>query len=68
MQEGWSLSVIKGGKTHYFRNGVSLCGKSKVNRGNKRFDKDRMGNVFFHDCATCVKYEYMELTQQKEVQ
>lgn len=29
-QEGWSLNITKRQKTHYYKKGVSLCGRAFV--------------------------------------
>jgi hypothetical protein len=50
--EGWSLSK---GKTHYYKNGISLCGYRKLNVSNRVFDSERLGNIYFKDCAICCK-------------
>jgi hypothetical protein len=60
---GWSLSTISRGKTHYYKDGVSLCGKRKVDLSNRNFDSKRMGNIYFHDCGICIKKE-MEILKQ----
>ena len=57
-QEGWSSDVTAvRAKTHYYKNGISLCGKAKTKHFMKNFDKERVGNKFFCDCGICIKKE-----------
>lgn len=53
-KEGWSDSIISRSKTHYYVDGVSLCGRKGVDRGNRNFEI-RTGSKFFNDCELCIK-------------
>jgi hypothetical protein len=65
IKEGWDLDVgKKGGKTHYYKNGVSLCGKAETKNYMTNFDKERSGNVYFNDCSTCIKKEHEAMTAE----
>lgn len=57
-QEGWSNDITKhNAKTHYYKNGVSLCNKATVKKHMKIFDAERVGSKYFKDCCICVKKE-----------
>ena len=60
-KEGWSNDITaKHTKTHYYKNGTSLCGKAEVKKYMRSFDKERLGNKYFKDCSICIK-------KQKEI-
>lgn len=53
-QEGWANDVTaKNMRTHYYKDGVALCGKGVVKHFFKNFDK-RDGSKYFHDCQSCI--------------
>jgi hypothetical protein len=57
--EGWSDSIVGIGNKaiHYFKDGVSLCGRKKVDRGHRHFDKsDRnLSDKYSGHCVLCIK-------------
>jgi len=53
--EGWSNDITVRAKTHYYKNGKSLCGKAGVKKHMKIFDKERIGSKYYCDCMVCVK-------------
>lgn len=54
-REGFSDTCLKGGaKTHYYKDGISLCKRVKDTIHLRIFEK-RTGSIYFYDCATCVK-------------
>jgi hypothetical protein len=64
--EGWSWNVTDHNKTHYYKDGVSLCGKAKEKEFMKQFDKTRIGSKYFFDCMICEK-KRKELSEKKVV-
>ena len=60
---GWALDIASRNKTHYYKNGVSLCGKAIEKPYMKHFDIERNGSKYFHDCTLCIKE--LSLTSKK---
>jgi len=54
LKEGWSDSIISNSKVHYYKDGISLCGKKYVDNGNRNFEI-RTGSKYFNDCQLCIK-------------
>lgn len=58
-QEGWSDSLIRTKSLiiHYYKKGVSICGRSKVDMGNKHFEtsKKDISDAYSHHCKLCIK-------------
>ena len=58
-KEGWSDSVIRTTTLtiHYYKGGVSLCGRSHVDLGNRHFNTDRkhLSDAYSHHCKMCIK-------------
>ena len=55
-QEGWAGDITaKGAKTHYYKDGISLCGKALVKEHMKIFDRERFGSKWVCDCGFCIK-------------
>lgn len=56
--EGWSDSVIKpkNSRIHYYKDGVSLCKRSGVDKGNRYFDKSERtkADVSSYHCKICI--------------
>lgn len=56
---GWSDSLIrpKNSKIHFYKDGVSLCGRSVVDKGNKTFEtsKKDKSDVFSGFCKICIE-------------
>jgi hypothetical protein len=53
---GWSGNITKKNRrTHYYKNGVSLCGKERVEKHMRVFDATRSGSKYFKDCVLCIK-------------
>jgi hypothetical protein len=63
-KEGWSDSTIKTSTLtiHYYKNGVSLCGRSKIDLGNKHFDKrlKDINDAYSYHCKFCIKKQIKE--------
>lgn len=55
-REGWADDITTRAKTHYYKDGESLCGKTKDNFRLKHFKKG-VGDVYANDCSLCVKKE-----------
>ena len=57
--EGWSDSYIRTNTStiHYYKDGVSLCGRSKVDLGNRHFEKGEknINDAYSHHCKLCIK-------------
>jgi len=57
--EGWSDSIIRTNNLtiHYYKNGISLCKRSKVDNGNRHFDKSKkdISDAYSHHCKLCIK-------------
>ena len=56
--EGWSGSYIgytASTRIHYFKNGISLCGRKRQDSGHLHFDKERAGSPKSYDCMFCIK-------------
>jgi hypothetical protein len=56
LKEGWSIDITNKRATHYYRNGVSLCGKEtqKFYMGN--FDKSiEYSQILGSVCSLCEK-------------
>lgn len=52
--EGWSDTVLRSRKKiHYYKEGVSLCGKSLVTQHNHNFAMGG-GSIYHGNCAICV--------------
>ena len=56
-QEGWAGDMTAPGKarTHYYKDGISLCGKALVKKHMKFFYKERVGSKWCCDCVFCIK-------------
>ena len=55
-KEGWGTDVTaKGAKTHYYKDGKSLCGKAVVKHFMNNFNKERTGSKYSCDCGICIK-------------
>ena len=57
-KEGWSDSIITyKNPIHYYKNGVSLCGKAVIDNGHKNFDKSKkyLNDKFCGYCVLCIK-------------
>ena len=55
-REGWGNDITSRGKTHYYKDGESLCGIVKDSFRVRTFSKG-IGDVYANDCAICVKRE-----------
>ena len=68
IKEGWSIDVTNKKATHYYRNGVSLCGKETQKFYMDKFDKSPdYSQVLGYVCSFCHKKLKKELLKQKEV-
>lgn len=55
-REGWSNNITKRrDRTHYYKNGISLCGLAVAQNFMRSFDKERIGDKYFMDCEICIK-------------
>ena len=58
-KEGWSDSLIRTSSLiiHYYKGDVSICGRSKVDMGNKTFEtsKKDITDSYSHYCKLCIK-------------
>jgi len=55
--EGWSDSIISRTKTiHYYKHGVSLCGRKPLDKGNRLFDisPKTKSDSYSHYCKICI--------------
>lgn len=53
-REGWADDITKGrAKTHYYKDGKSLCGKATDNFRLRYFEM-RIGSKYAHDCGACI--------------
>jgi hypothetical protein len=56
--EGWSDSLIRTSTLtiHYYKDGVSLCGRSYTDNGNRFFDKTKKNksDAYSHHCKLCI--------------
>ena len=56
-KEGWSSSVIGYRRhSHYYKNGISLCGRMETDNGHKYFDKSKRtkGDSYSYHCKICI--------------
>jgi hypothetical protein len=53
--EGWCIDVTSRGRTHYYKDGVSLCGEAREKHFFTNFNKDEDGYAFSKDCKYCIK-------------
>jgi hypothetical protein len=56
-QQGWcnDITGLSGRRRHYYKNGISLCGKHKVKHFFNIFDPDSPGDKYTQDCCICIK-------------
>jgi len=54
MNEGWSVDITTRGRTHYYKNGVSLCNKVKL-KFFMGIDSDEKGSKWVGHCSICCK-------------
>lgn len=58
-KEGWSDSMIRTNTCtiHYYKDGISLCGRSEVDLGNRIFDKGKRNpsDAYSYHCKLCIK-------------
>lgn len=54
-KEGWSIDITSKNRIHYYKDGVSLCGKSRVKDYMTNFDKTSGFSAMSFDCAYCEK-------------
>jgi hypothetical protein len=58
-KEGWSDSFIRTNNCtiHYYKDGISLCGRSKVDTGNKHFEKPlkNENDKYSRHCVLCIR-------------
>lgn len=53
--EGWAEDISSHGLRHYYKDGVSLCGRAKEKHFFRNFDKESLGYAFAEDCKLCIK-------------
>ncbi len=54
--EGWSIDITKKGAVHYYKNGMSLCGKKILREYMKHFDsRPNFSAVLGYPCSICSK-------------
>lgn len=54
IDEGWSIDINSRAKTHYYKDGKSLCGRVEIKKHMRNFSKQK-GSIYFEQCPTCVK-------------
>jgi hypothetical protein len=58
-REGWSDSIIRTNSLviHYYKDSISLCGRSVVDNGNLHFDKSarNLTDKYSNHCVFCIK-------------
>ncbi len=55
--EGWSDTILgRNNSIHYYKDGVSLCNRKKVDKGHRCFDKsDRnFSDKYSGHCVLCI--------------
>jgi hypothetical protein len=67
-REGWSDSIIRTNSLviHYYKDGVSLCGRSRVDNGNIHYDKSEknINDKYSCHCVLCIK---KQLNKNKKI-
>lgn len=54
--EGWADDISKyKAKTHYYKDGVSLCGKAIEKPYMRNFNKEKFASKYSCDCVLCIK-------------
>lgn len=53
--EGWANDITTRNRRHYYKDGVSLCGKAKEKHHMRHFDRDSKGSHYACDCNTCIR-------------
>jgi hypothetical protein len=66
-QEGWSDSFIRTNSLiiHYYKKGVSICGRCKVDMGNKVFEtsKKDINDKYSQHCKLCIKKQNKSISK-----
>jgi len=62
--EGWSDSIMRTRTViiHYYKDGISLCKRSKTDLGNKHFDRSEKdaSDAYSYHCKICIKKQIMQ--------
>jgi hypothetical protein len=67
IKEGWSIDVTNKKATHYYKNGVSLCGKETQKFHLNNFDKSLdYSQVLGFVCSFCHKKLKTKLSTEAE--
>lgn len=55
-EKGWSINITSKKATHYYKNGVSLCGKAQLQFFMDKLDDDiNYSQVLGSVCSLCYK-------------
>lgn len=55
-KEGWSIDVTSKNVTHYYKDGISLCGRKRLLFHMDKFDKSKdYSQILGFNCELCLK-------------